>query len=498
MGVILRQGLKHSFITLIATVIGMFNVLFIYTEVLSKTELGFFKYLLSLAQLIFPFVLLGFSSVSIRYFSIIDNKAKGKGGLLFLALFVPFVAFCMLLISSIFFKDNIYNFYATHEDKVLLEEYLWYVPLLIFSMTFSVILTGYISNFRRIVIPEILNNLWIKITIPIFAVAYYLKYIDYNNFIHFLVIAYLLSTLGLFFYVFSFKEANFRPNFKLYRTPIIKDISKYAAYSLLGGLGTVLATRIDSYMVGTLLNMESLGIYSIALFIATVIGIPAKSIFNISSPIVAEYWESNNLKELKELYHKTSLNLLIIGVFLLTGIWSSIDLLFEIIPNGEEYLLGKYVVLILGLSKVIDMATGINTHIISYSSLYRFNFYLSLVLALLNIIFNLLLIPKYGIIGVAIATFLSMMIFNLFKCLFVLFKFKMQPFSYEMIIIILLGIITYFVTIYIPKTNCAFINILINSCCVCLIYIPGILYFNLSEDLTVFKEQFLKKIGLNK
>ena len=114
-------------------------------------------------------------------------------------------------------------------------------------------------------------------------IFFYLQYISYENFLQFLVVAYILSTIGLFFYLTSFKQAKFSPNFKIYDKPLVKDISSYAGYSLLGGLGTVMATRIDSYMVGTLLNMENLGIYSVALFIATVIGIPAKSIFSISS-----------------------------------------------------------------------------------------------------------------------------------------------------------------------------------------------------------------------
>ncbi len=493
MGVILRQGFKHSIVTTIATIIGMLNVLFIYTYVLTKEELGLYRYLVSIAQLIAPFLLLGFGQVSVRFFSTFEQKKEKNNGFLFFLLIVPLIAFILFVIACLFFKDKILASYVDHPDAQVLYKYLPLVPFLILALMISGLLTKYTANFKRIVVPEIFSNLWLKIAIPILAIAYFFEYIIFYDFIIYTVIAHLLSSTALALYLGWLGKLNLRPNFNLFKPKLLKEIRYYAAYALMGGMGTLIATRIDTYMVGTLIDMEETGVYSIALFIATVIGIPSKSIFRITTPIIAQLWHDNNLPNINKLYRKTALNLLVVGLLLLIGIWASIDLLFEVIPNGDGYKAGKYVVLLLGLAKIIGMVTGLSSSVIMYSYLYRFNFYMSLILAVLNIVFNLIFIPLYGIVGVALATLSSIFIFNLLKYLFVLVKFKMQPFSWQMMGVLALALIAYLSTFLIPKSGIAFLDIIINSICITLIYVPGILYFNFSEDLTLLKQTILKK-----
>lgn len=249
-------------------------------------------------------------------------------------------------------------------------------------------------------------------------------------------------------------------------------------------------------MVGTMIDLGSAGIYTIALFISTIIGIPMNSIVKIANPIVAASWERKDLAKIKELYIKSASNLFIIGVLFLIGIWASIDLLFQVIPNGEIYEAGKYVVLFLGLAKLLDMATSINGHIIAYSPLYQFNLYLGLFLGVINIIFNIILIPRFGIIGAALATMFSMFLFNLCKVLFVWIKFKMQPFSKSSLLVLIIGLVAYSITLILPKLSFPIINIVINSAVITLVYISSILYFNISPELTQLKQQVLEKIGI--
>ncbi len=494
MGVILRQGLKHSIVSLAATLLGLINTLFIYTYVLSAKELGFYRYLLSIAFLVFPFLLLGLDAVTVRFFSIFEQKSKKNNGFLFFLLSFPLIAFIIFFLVCLVFKGEIYDSYSGHKDELLLNQYLYLVPCLIVCLIFINILTRYVSNYKLIVVPEILNNLWLKIAVPAVAIFYYLGYTTFGQFLINLVLAYALNALFLIIYLFSLGVLDIRPNFKYFDKQLVKEIRNFSGYSLLGGMGQLLATRIDTYMVGLMIDMTNVGIYTIALFIATVVAIPLKSVFNITSPIVAVLMQENKLPEVATLYKKTSLNLLVTGLFLLVGIWGSIDLLFEIMPNGEDYIAGKYIVLILGLAKIIDMMTGINSQIIIYSKLYRFSFYITLLLAFLNIVFNLVFIPKFGVIGVALATFSSMFIYNLLKHIFVLVKFKMQPLTWSMIGVFLIGLVAYSVTLFVPKTGNPFIDIIINSIIITLIYIPSILYFNLSDDLEALRQKWVKKL----
>lgn len=493
MGVIFRQGLKHSVVALVATILGMVNTLFIYTYVLTVEELGLYRYLLSIASLAVPFLLVGLDSVSVRFFPIITAKSKKDNGFLFFLLFFILLAFLLFFIGCMVFKEEIFASYANHPNAEVIHRYLFLVPILVFSILIANILTRYVANFKLIVVPEIINNLWLKVAIPLTAIIYFLGYISFFDFLVYATVIYGFSAIFLFAYLYYLGVLDLRPNFKLYDKKLVKDIYNFAGYSLLGGMGHMIATRIDTYMVGTLIDMGNVGVYTIALFIATVIGIPLKAVFSISSPIIADLMSKNKLVEVAELYKKTSLNLFVLGLLLLIGIWCSIDLLFEIMPNGETYKAGKYIVLILGLAQIINMVTGINAHIIVYSDLYRFSFYITLLLAFLNVIFNLLFIPIYGIVGVALATLSSMFLYNLIKHFFVLSKFKMQPLTWSMLGVVGIGLIAYGTTLILPKIGNPFLAIIVNSTVITLIYVPCILYFNLSEDLANLKNNFLKK-----
>ena len=113
------------------------------------------------------------------------------------------------------------------------------------------------------------------------------------------------------------------------------------------------------------------------------------------------------------LYQRTSINLLIVGLLLFIGIIASVGDIFSIMPNSEEMLAGVSVVLFIGLSKVVDMGTSINDQIIDYSKFYRFRLYALILLAVFNVVCNLLFIPKFQIAGAALATLASIVMYNL-------------------------------------------------------------------------------------
>lgn len=66
------------------------------------------------------------------------------------------------------------------------------------------------------------------------------------------------------------------------------------------------------------------------------------------------------------------------------------------------------------------------------------HFYTMPILSILTIGGNLLLIPKFEIIGAAIASLISVLIFNLIRYAFLWWKEGMQPFTKQTFILILL------------------------------------------------------------
>ena len=102
------------------------------------------------------------------------------------------------------------------------------------------------------------------------------------------------------------------------------------------------------------------------------------------------------------------------------------------------------------------------------------------------------MITLYGINGAAIATAISVFLFNFIKFLLIKFKMNMHPFSYKTIQAIVLIIVIYFLIYLIPETSNALFNIVWKSIIVFILFISSVLYFGLSKDI----EKISKEIAL--
>src|SRR5690606_15459578 len=146
---------------------------------------------------------------------------------------------------------------------------------------------------------------------------------------------------------------------------------------------------------------------------------------------------------------KSSLNQLILGGLVYILIWASIDNFYAL--QKDEYALGKFVFLFLGLSQIINMAFGVNGIIINVSKYYRFDTVTSILLACFTIVTNFIFIPIYGITGAAMATTLSILIFNVVRYKYLLNKINIQPFSLKTLGVVIILITGFAVTYILPK-----------------------------------------------
>ena len=149
----------------------------------------------------------------------------------------------------------------------------------------------------------------------------------------------------------------------------------------------------------------------------------------------------------------------------------------------SELQAGLAVVFFIGLSRIIDMGTSINNQIIDYSKFYRFRLYAILLLAVFNVVCNLIFIPKFQIAGAAMATLASITLYNLIKFAYIKWRLDMQPFSIATIKILAIAIIAFSVGYFLPLTQIPFLNIIIRSIIISIVYISMVLYFNVSEDI---------------
>ena len=100
----------------------------------------------------------------------------------------------------------------------------------------------------------------------------------------------------------------------------------------------------------------------------------------------------------------------------------NINELYLLIP--EKFSGGLVIVILIGVSKLIDNLLGNSNAILFNSDYYRMVLLLGVFLVITTIGLNMVFIPIYGINGSAFATFIAVVAYNIAKILFVKYAFK--------------------------------------------------------------------------
>ncbi|HYD90676.1 MAG TPA: polysaccharide biosynthesis C-terminal domain-containing protein, partial [Flavobacterium sp.] len=190
--------------------------------------------------------------------------------------------------------------------------------------------------------------------------------------------------------------------------------------------------------------------------------------------------------------------LFFIGAVLYSCIFLGIDDLFRLLPTYEKLKLTVPVIYILGFSVVLNMATGFNTEIITYSRYYRFNMISILSLIVVNIALNayFLTYTDLGIIGIAIASFISMALFNVGKLLFIYKKFGLLPFDKGFALLALVFVISGIAIYLLPQTGNPLIDLVYKVGLSLLINITAIYKLRLVYQVNIWINKalsFIKK-----
>ncbi|MFC6268241.1 lipopolysaccharide biosynthesis protein [Frigoriflavimonas asaccharolytica] len=462
MSVVARQGFKYSLIGYFGFLLGA-----VATYLLFPQNFDFYGRLglvLSYAMILTPVVVFGVSFSNVKFHEIAkkDNKHQNL-----LSLSLVFVLgnylFCLALFFLFFFV------FPQYRDSKMWNLKQFILPLVLL-LSLSAIFNKYISNFKRIVVPNIFENIFPKMAnIIAFILFFYFGFSESASFLFFLGI-FVLALIGYYIYANSLEKITWNYNLDfLKKEKLYKDIFNYSFYGFLGNIGYFIAIKIDTIMISEhYVNDKETGIYLTLYAIVALISIPQLGLFNISAPIINKSFAENNMEELDRFHKKTSLSLFFLGAVLFSCILVGFPFLTVYIKNGDLLLESEPVIWIIGSAVLIDLLTGFNGNIISMSKYYRFNIVIMVALAFLTVLLNFYFLKNttLGIIGIAIATAISLTLYNSVKLLFNYIKFKVHPLTIELIYTSLICTIAITIVLFLPIFENNFIN---------LIYKPAVL-----------------------
>lgn len=293
----------------------------------------------------------------------------------------------------------------------------------------------------------------------------------------------------MMFYAFKVYKPE---SFKLIWPENFKEILSFSFYIILAGSAGTILLEIDKFMIPQMEQIAKVAYYSVGVYIASVIGIPARAMQQIINPITAKEIQNNNLAEVNNLYKKSTSTLLVFGGLLFLLINCNVEDLYQII-NKPQFSAGILVVLIVSMAEMIKLALGTNGAILTNSSYYKSFFYFSISMAVSVILLNKILIEMLGINGAAISTLIVVAVFSVMRIIYVQNKMKMQPFDKKIFILIIVIGLVYFIFERIDVFENPILNIGVKSAFIILIYSVLILKLKLSDEFEKMFRNLLKR-----
>lgn len=484
MGIVLSQSFKNTIWTYVGFAVGAINTLFLYTNFVSPEYYGVVTFVLSTAYIMMPLMALGVQNTIIKFYSSYKTK-NSLNSFLTLMLVLPLVIILPLVLIGLVSYDTIAQMLP--QKNPILKGYIWHILVVAFSLAYFEIFYSWSKVKMRTVFGNFMKEVFHRIGVMLLLFCLYNMWLSIEGFILGIVLVYVFRMILMKLYAFSIHL----PVIRFKKVPNLKSVLSYSALIIIAGSVAVLLLDIDKTMIGFLVdNTENIAFYSVAIYIATVIGVPSRAMYQITNPITAQYLNQNRKEELKDLYKKSSLNLFIVGGLIFLLIILNINELYKIIP--QEYSGGLLVVFLIGLVKLYDNLLGNNNAILFNSDYYRIVLAFGVFLALLTIVLNMIFIPLYGINGAAFATFIAVILYNTAKLLFVNYKFKIQPFTSAtaktfILILVLIAAFYFWEFPFHPL-----INIALKSIIVSLLYLVSVHIFELSDDISGALKKYLK------
>jgi len=485
MGIVVRQSFLNLISIGIAFIIGAVNTLYLYPTFLGSKLQGLVIALLAISNILQPFVSFGTQHAVVRFYSKYTKKNE-KDSLLTLSLLIPIIITVLLIPLFYNYYDQLKE-YLFQNDKSL-SKYSYVILFIALSTAFFEVFYSWLRVKLKSVFGNFLKELYPRMLISFLLISFSLGVIDFENFILFLIYGYYLRLIIVIIYSIYVIKPKINFSFK----KDIYEIFKYCLLIFLSGAASSIILDIDKSMLSSILTVENVAYYSVAVFIAAVIEIPGRAMFQILAPVVANAINKKHFKKLKSLYKKSSTNLVLVASLFFLLIILNLDDFYNML-NQEGYSIGIPIVIIVSFAKLYSMSTGCVNNIISNSKYYYYTFWFSIFSSVLAVILNIYLIKIYGIVGAAFATLIVLILMNTLKIYLVYNKFKMHPYSKDTLKIALLSVLAFVIFSNLKLGFDPIINIIVKSSLLFILFTLAAYIFKLSDDVNIFIDKFNKK-----
>jgi len=492
MGIVARQATWNTLLTVVGMGLGFLNMALLFPRLLSPSEFGLTRLLVSIAIVAAQVAQLGGEATVIRYFPYFRDKANGHRGLFGLALGVATLGGFLAVLALGVFHDRFVLWF--NDASGLYAAYGLVVLPLVLAEVYLLILRSFSRSVHRSIAPVFAREFLLRVLQTMLILAHALWDLPFLLFIQLYAATFVLTTATVLFDLWKAGELKLGLSKLRVGRRMRKSMVRYGLFTFGSGMAGIAVGSIDQVMVGALLpdGLVQVAYYAVAMFFAGVIMIPAKALMQPVVPLMADAWRSRDMAKLDMMYHRTASIQLVVSAFILLCLWANVDAVFSFLDPG--YALGKPVLLILGITNVINMSTGLSAGMVSTSRSYWFDAVSGFLYLGLNVLLNYFFILWWGLIGAAWSTFASVLIIVVWRVLFLRKKFNLWPYDgmtlRALALVIAIGLLLW----VLPKGGSPLLDIAWRTALIAVLYWPAVHVLKIAPELSAQGLKLIRRL----
>lgn len=382
---------------------------------LGSFGVGTYSLFMSITTLLGILSLAGFGMATQRFV----GEFQAKKQLYLLDQYYKFAVVIVILAAAMF---SLFLFIG----KEVLHQYVFHEPSSIVILTIAAVtiplftLNDFKIEFLRalgfIAFSEVFRNIFK----PLGVIVLLYVFVEFNSevSVYIPLLAFSITVLVSYLILSSFLDKQI----KKYKEPKAKvDLAKpevidVAFPLLVASMGALILSHIDTLMIASLMTVKDVGFYSVGVKVAYVTAVVLLAINTVIATQISKAYAAGEKTKLDDVVRLSS-RLIFFGTlpiaFIILFFNEPILLLF-----GEEFLDGKWVLVVLTIGQMLNALTGSVGILLSMTGHQRFVRNVVWIVLMINIGFNFWLIPIWGIEGAAFATAGSLVLQNLVMAIY--------------------------------------------------------------------------------
>jgi O-antigen/teichoic acid export membrane protein len=495
MSSIRRQSIISSIVIYIGFGVGLANTyLFTRKGVFIETQYGLYNAFIAIALLMMSFSTFGMQTFIHKFFpyykQLLPDKKNDQAAI---ALITGIIGFLIIITAGILLKPLVIKKYITNAPEII-TYYNWIFVLGFGYMVYN-LLEAFTWQLHRSVFANFLRELGWRIYTSVLIILFWCKLIDFSLFIKLFSFSYPFIALVLLIYLTGTRQLHLVFRISKVTRRYKKYIWQLCLFVYAGLIILNLSMVFDTLLIGSVKALALVGVYALAQNIATMIQAPQRAIIAASIAHLSRAWKEKNIPLIQKIYQRSSINQLIFSCGFMALVVLSFNDAVTTFNIKAAYAEAFIPVIFLGLTKVVDMGTGVNTQIIGTSVYWKFDLISGVILLAVMLPTSYFFTIYYGIVGTSVAQLISITLYNLIRFLFLWKKCGLFPFTIHTIQALLLAGVCFVLCLFVFRNMHGWAGMILRSGAFILLYGGGAVYMKLSPDIASVMGSIKKRLG---